>query len=325
MRPRKHDRHLPPCVYLRRGVYYHVKAGKWTRLGTDLPAALAEYARRHAHGAGTMPALIEQALPDLIDGKADETARQYRQCARRLQDVLAEFQPHQVTARHALKIHRTIERDSPAVANRTLTVLSLVFDWALEEEVVDSNPCVGLKRAVVPSRRRRITADELVRIRAAATPKLRAIIDLCVLTGQRIGDVLTMRREHLRDDGIYVEQQKTGARLTVRWTPELRAAVEAAKGTHGAVPSLYVLKGNRGRPPSYRPVWRAWRAACKAAGVADANLHDLRAMSATEADAQGRDATRLLGHSDRRVTRRYLRDKLVPLVDGPTRVLDKTG
>ena len=58
MRPRKTDRHLPPCVYLRHGAYYLVRRGKWTRLAADLPDALKEYARLHAQPSCGMAALI---------------------------------------------------------------------------------------------------------------------------------------------------------------------------------------------------------------------------------------------------------------------------
>ena len=45
MRPRKHNKHLPPCVYIKHGAYYYVKAGRWHPLGRDLREALLTYAR----------------------------------------------------------------------------------------------------------------------------------------------------------------------------------------------------------------------------------------------------------------------------------------
>lgn len=43
----------------------------------------------------------------------------------------------------------------------------------------------------------------------------------------------------------------------------------------------------------------------------------LRALSATESQRQGGDATALLGHTDARTTRSYLRDKEAARVVGP--------
>jgi len=49
------------------------------------------------------------------------------------------------------------------------------------------------------------------------------------------------------------------------------------------------------------------------AQVEDANFHDLRAASATDADEQGMDSQALLGHTTESSHRRYLRSKKVPV------------
>ena len=76
MRPRKHDRQLPSCVYLRHGSYFHVTGGKWHNLGRDLRAALTEYAKRVSQPSSGMAALIRQALPHLTRNVAPSTATQ---------------------------------------------------------------------------------------------------------------------------------------------------------------------------------------------------------------------------------------------------------
>lgn len=331
-RPRKRDRHLPPCVYFRHGAYYYVKSGKWTPLGRDHDEAMLEYARRVAQAKGGMAELIEDALPGILKGKAASTQKQYREAARRLQRILEEFAPHQVTPRDVAQLRRSLS-DSYAVANRMLSVLRMVFDYALEEQMVESNPCVGIKRLAQNTRTRRLLESEFLAIRAKAKPRLQVVMDLCYLTGQRVGDVLAIKRTDLGDDGIFFQQQKTGAQLTVKWTPELRAAVERAKALHGPVAGLYLVKGTvgqEGRPLAYKVIWKDWRTACKAAGVENANIHDLRAMAGTEADAQGRNAQKLLGHTDPKMTKRYLRARSVPVVEGPSfghdpRILDSGG
>lgn len=323
MRPRQKDRHLPSCVYLRHGAYWLVKRGKWTRLAADLPAALAEYARIVSHPAGGMPALIEETLPAILAGKRPATVKQYRIAARRLQEILAEFDPAQVKPVHVAQIQTSFEA-TPAVANRTVTVLRMIFGRALKAGLIESNPCVGIEPLPIAARTREITWDEYRAIYAQAGARLQCLMDLCLLTGQRIGDVLSIRRADLTEQGIAFRQQKTGKRLIVAWTPELRAAVERAKSLTGNVSALTLFYGRAGQPPRYQIVYRQWQAACKLAGVADANLHDLRAMSGTEADRQGVDATALLGHSDPKMTRRYLRDRSAKVVAGP-RVLDSIG
>lgn len=318
MRQRKRDRHLPPCVFSHHGAYWYVKRKVWTRLGSDLGAALAAYAKLiQPQPEGTMPALITEALADRRKRIAPNTAKQYETIAKRLRTILADFAPEQVLPRHVVEIRRKLA-DHPGMANRALSVLRLVFDYALEQQMIDSNPARGIKRIEETARDRLISQAEFDAIRAAAVPRLQVIMDLCYLTGQRVGDVLTIRYADLGDDGIAFRQAKTGARLVVRWTPELRAAVDRAKALHGNVRALTLLHNRRGKAPDYKSTYIQWQTACRAAGVSDAHLHDIRAMSATDAEAQGVDAQALLGHTTPLHTRRYLRSKKVPQVSGPS-------
>jgi hypothetical protein len=41
-------------------------------------------------------------------------------------------------------------------------------------------------------------------------------------------------------------------------------------------------------------------------------------MAGTEAKRQGLDPTALLGHTDAKMTKRYLRDREIPVVNGPS-------
>lgn len=59
------------------------------------------------------------------------------------------------------------------------------------------------------------------------------------------------------------------------------------------------------RLPKNGTVDLQWNKACLAAGVQDAQLRDLRALSATWAKKQGKDATALLMHSSAAQTARY--------------------
>ncbi|MGB5603305.1 MAG: integrase, partial [Gammaproteobacteria bacterium] len=54
------------------------------------------------------------------------------------------------------------------------------------------------------------------------------------------------------------------------------------------------------------------------AGLDDINLHDFRAKAITDAKKQGHDPQALAGHTTEAQTVRYLRDKGIPLVVGPS-------
>jgi integrase len=316
-RPRKNDTHLPRSVYLKHGAYWHVRSGRWTRLGTTLKDALIAYARMHDTPRGGMPNLIDTVLEHIRPNLSKATIAQYDTAARKLKKMLQQFAPDQVRPKHVAAIKVALA-PTPNMANRCLSLLRQVFAWALEQQLVESNPAVGIKRHLEAKRGRLIGMDEYARVYAKAGPRLQIIMDLCIRTGQRISDVLRIRRADLTEEGLRFVQQKTGAKLVVPWTPELRAVVDRAKVLNGNIRALTLLHNRRGKTPDYRTVKLQWDTACTAAGVTDAHLHDLRALALMHARRQGLEATRLAGHSSPGQTERYLRDRDEPLASGPS-------
>lgn len=322
-RPRKKDRHLPACVYFKHGRFWYVKISKWHDLGTDQAAALAEYGRRISTPKGGMGELIDKVFAHHSPKLAASTRAQYRQAADSLKSAFREFSPDQVRGKHVAQL-KLAGADTPNMTNRKLSFLRTVFSYAVEWQLVDSNPCVGIKRHVEHKRPRYLTDGEMAAIRAHAGPRLQVIIDLLFLTGQRIEDVLNIRRCDLTERGILFAQQKTEVRLCVRWNPDLEAVVARAKALHPKVAALTLLYGRTGKAPDYKSVLRQWHDARQAAGVEDATPHDLRAKAATDAKRQGQDAQALLGHVSAAMTERYIRLRETPEVSGPSfrQVLD---
>lgn len=322
-RPRKKDRHLPARMHFKHGRHWYIEpGGRWRPLAKDIADALREYADIVGEPRGGMGELIDRAMLELERRKkpplAPASLAQYRFAAKRLKKAFAEFAPEQVKSRHvaAFKLQ---QQEKPGMANRMLSLLRTVFAYAVEWQLVDSNPCIGVKRLEMGERDRYLTDAEYSSIKAKATPRLQAIIELCYFTGQRIGDVLGIRTVDLLEDGIAFRQQKTGARLVVMWSPELRAAVQKAREACGgenvhAVTLLHI----RGRKLSYRGVGDAWQRARRRAEVEHATIHDLRAKALTDADLQGLDAQGLGGHTTRKQTERYIRVRRVPRVSPPS-------
>lgn len=316
-RPRQNDRHLPRNVYLRHGAYYYVKGGKWTRLGASLREALAAYAAIHETPKGGMGELIQEALTHILPRVKPSTAEQYKTAGRKLSKMLVEYTPQQVKPKDVAAIKLALA-DKPNMCNRCLSLLRQVFDYALEQQIVDSNPAVGIKRHGEKKRNRLLTPAEVLTIRDKSGPRLQVIIDLCIRTGQRITAVLRIHRNDLSDDGIRFPAHKTDEKVTVPWTAELRAVVDRAKSLNRNVTALTLLHNRRGKVPDYRTVQLQWTKACKAAGVTDARLHDLRAFAATWTKKQGKNPTALLAHTSPAQTERYLRGKEEPIAEGPS-------
>ncbi|NHC63054.1 tyrosine-type recombinase/integrase [Paenalcaligenes suwonensis] len=189
--------------------------------------ALVAHARIVAIPKEGVVSLITKAMPFITEKVAPATLKQYLYAERILKEMFAEFTPSQVTHGSVVQM-LDVWRHSPATANRLLTVLKQVFQWALDREIVDRNPCESVKRLTTESRDRLITQEEFDRIHAESPDWLQVVMDLCYYTGQRIGDVLAIRYSDISEEGIYFEQQKTGKKLTVGWSEGLQATIEKA-------------------------------------------------------------------------------------------------
>ncbi|MBS0380142.1 MAG: tyrosine-type recombinase/integrase [Proteobacteria bacterium] len=326
-RPRKKNKHLPPCMYFHHGAYYLVKGDAWRRLPatgeSTLAAALEAYAQLVDTPAGTMPALIDAALEALRRRKAKplskSTLAQYAVAARILSRKLRQFRPEQVQPRHVAGIKVSMAA-TPNMANRCLSFLRQVFAYALEQQLIERSPCVGVARHHEAKRQRVPSREEYQAVYENAGPRLQVILELLRYTGQRIEDVLHIERAHLVDAGIYFDPQKVeGKPFIAAWTPELEAVVARAKALRGNVQSFrWLLTGRRGNAPDYRTVKLQWDKACAAAGVQNLHLHDLRAMCLTQAKREGLDPQALGRHSSAQMTARYLRDHEIPVVPTPS-------
>ena len=79
---------------------------------------------------------------------------------------------------------------APQVANQTLAALSAMFNWAVREEIVKTNPCALVERNKTQSRERVLADSEIPEFWAAfdnAGLLASSMLKLILLTGQRPG------------------------------------------------------------------------------------------------------------------------------------------
>lgn len=319
MRPRKKNRHLPACMYLKHGCYYYVKKGKWHRLDKDFQAALLAYAKLTIGGADSgMPALIDRVMVEMRKTLKKNTLDQYAQAARRCKEVFAEFEPNQVMPKH-IAAYKVSLSETPSMANRIISFLRMVFRYALEWQLVDSNPCIGIRRYPERARERYISDDEFSAILSHCKPHIQQIFLMSYLTGQRIGDVLAIKLADVTDKGIFFTQEKTGARLIVAATDDVLQLIQSIMGNRPKSEYGRLFASTRaGKPIAYTTAKEAFAAARKLAGIEDVTIHDIRAKSLTDAKRQGLDAQKLSGHTDARMTDRYIRAREVDVAQPPS-------
>lgn len=314
-------RALPRNMHFSHGAYYFVRRVegriKWQFLSRDYGDALRIYAGIVAPFDGGISDLLDRWFAGLE--VAEKTRKTYAVAVDRLRKVFAEFTPAELKPKHFYEFI-VKARITPAMAAHYRSVMVGTMQLAVKEGLVDTNLMRQVESFGGKKRNRYLEDGEYLAIREQATPTLQVVMDLCYLTGQRIGDVLAIRHADLSDSGIIVEQQKTGTRLCVAWSDDLRAVVTEAKALHQSLRGMTLLHTRQGKPFAYWTIRTLWDRACTAAKVKDAHIHDIRAKSATDAKKAGLDSMALLGHKSEAVHQRYLRSKETPVVEGVRRI-----
>lgn len=103
-----------------------------------------------------------------------------------------------ITRRDVLNVLDDImARGAEVTANRTLSYLKILFNWAREREIITSNPALDLRKPGLERVRERVLSREELRViwQGTANPDLlfNPIVRLLLLTGQRLNEVAQMR------------------------------------------------------------------------------------------------------------------------------------
>ncbi|WP_440221881.1 tyrosine-type recombinase/integrase [Dokdonella sp. MW10] len=319
-RRRKHNRHLPACMFQRRGAYYLVRAGKWHPLGRDFGPALIKYAEL----IGTAPQVntVRDAIAHYLETSANRlapaTLEGYRHSAERLASVFGAMRLQDVTAAH---VYRYLTEHGTVSANRDRALLSAAYTHARRTGAFPraaDDPTKGLNyRNEEKPRQRYVTDEEQETLLDASSPKLACIQRFLHLTAMRQGDALRVRLDGMDGEGIHYTTEKTGVARVVVWSDELRACVAEANRLWRRFGRLYLFESNpKGKhakrgPGPYTPsgLRALFRVARAKSGVKDVRLHDLRRKAGS--DIEEAHATELLAHKNPATTRKHYRAKPV--------------
>ena len=163
------------------------------------------------------------------------TRKYYAATFRAIEEWCGAVPPRAVT-RKAIKAWQRslIENRSQAVANLVLTRLHKLMEMARDEGLIEVNPASRLGLVKVGGNREPWSKEEIDAVRAKAVELGRPSIALAVLLaanlGQREADILKLPRSRYdAATGMFdIVQQKTGRRVGIPATLELRAALDAA-------------------------------------------------------------------------------------------------
>ena len=162
--------------------------------------------------------------------------------------------------------------DRPGVANRSMPVLSVMMRtaelWGYRPH--NSNPCKNTKRYRMQPRERFLTAEEMARLNAVLTcdkfycPHIVIIVRLLMLTGCRLGEVVSLEWNWIKDKRIHLPDSKSGPRTRSSTASRATARIAPSCSRPGPPPATSTsssTNGNRIRGE---------------AGLPGLRIHDLR-------------------------------------------------
>ena len=317
---------------------------KQFRLGKTLPEAYREWADRigHVEKARTIGQLLQRYEHEVIPTKAKNTQDGNFVHSKRLRAVFGDMPLTAIKPQH---IYQYVDRRAKKVedeegkktgggviARREVALLSHAFTKAVEWGYIGRHPFKGEVRLKGEKPRTRYVEDweidACLSIRpprgADAVTMVQAYIRLKLLIGLRQGDMLRLRIDDLKEDGIHVTPRKTalstGKSIIIVWTAELRDAVNAVLEARPVKTSAWLFCTRRGEPytdddaksssSGFRSIWQRFmtRVLKETEVTTRFTEHDLRAKTGSDFETD-EEASQLLTHGSTEITRRVYRRK----------------
>ena len=282
------------------------------RAGRD-PAAC----NRPAAKAPTMRELGKRFLEEYVpDYCKPSTAEEYRRSVKLFIDPrIGKRRVPDILRSDIAALHHSM-RSTPYQANRTLGVLSKIFNlaelWGLRPD--GSNPCRHVKRFREEKRERFLsdaeyqclgTALKEIEAEGSETASAIAAIRLLMLTGCRLSEIQKLRWEcvDLEAGELKLPDSKTGAKVVHLGDPAV-AVLRSIERRNG---NPWVIAGRK--PESHlTDLQHPWRRIRARAGLDDVRIHDLRHSFASGGLLVGEGLPmigKLLGHTQVQTTARY--------------------
>lgn len=223
--------------------------------------------------------------------------------------TLSEITPKDVDDYKQIRLNEV----APATVNRELQIVRHLFNLAKRwKKFFGENPVSEAKLLSVNNQKERIlTPEEEEKLLGLCNPCLKPILITALHTGMRKSEILTLKWTNVDLDNsvITIEHTNTKTKTTRRIPVNsvLRKLLLEQKLKSGG--SEFIFLSQDGNPyKRHDSLKGAFERLCKKAGISGLRFHDLRHTAATrmiEAGASIVAVSKILGHSDIKMTMRY--------------------
>ncbi len=310
-------RHLPAHCYQKGEALYFQRRGYPTARVKSKPGT-KEFALEYAAFLNGSPkvAPTRQTFAALIKryrqstkytSKAQRTRKDYDEVLDWMEAKIGTFAVSAYKRKHVIAA-QTANTKRIRFANYTVQVTRILLEYAIDLGWIETNPARNVSLLPTPNKKEREAwPNSLIEaFRKEAPERARLIFELCLGTGQRIGDVLKMRWNDIdpATGALRVTQNKTRKALYIPMTDDL-AAILSKTPRRGLT---IVTQENHGKPLSYRSAHEDIMAVRKAIGATEYDIHSLRYTTARDLAALGLSDDIIMavtGHSTREMVVKY--------------------
>jgi integrase len=194
---------------------------------------------------------------------------------------------------------------SPSTINRELTCLKTCLNRAIDWEKLDRNPAARVKKFREPNAKERIlTIDEMRRLLAEASERIRPALIIALNTGMRRNEILGLRWKDVDfvKGFIHIADSKSGRSRDIPMNGPVFETLHAMDRQQE-----FVFE-NPETKAQVLDVKTAFKGACRRAEINAVRFHDLRHTAASRMVEAGIDlvtVSKILGHSSIQMTMRY--------------------
>jgi integrase len=319
---------LPPRVYKHRNNYVYQPASGGKIILCPLSAGKLQILKRHEQELGRKlnGLFFEKVISDFYKSDsfqklAIRTRKDYTGYQKVITDAFGKMRPNAIEPHHVrmfmdllAKRRGTPDKPANATANRHKACLQKVCSWALQQGKLKSNPCVGVEKCQENKRTRYINDFEYKAIYDHAVPSCQVAMEISYLCMARIGDVVALTVRDVLDEGLYIEQGKTGKKQIKQWSDRLRQAVNDARTLprKQGMATTFLISKPDGSKYAVRSIQAQYETAKKLAKVDGCTFHDLKARGVSDFDGTLSEKQDAAGHTTAAQTAAY--DRKIKIV-----------
>lgn len=211
-----------------------------------------------------------------------------------------------------------------------IKTIKRIFQMAIEEGLVDRNPCLGIMIRVPDSIMKVLTPNEVQILLTEAKltgHRFYPIWVFALMTGMRSGEMVALKWTDidLENRLISVHKQWTSKNGLCHTKTKRNRLVPVSDELYQFLIELKLARGNEETVLPHLTEWengeqaRVLREFCEATGITQVRFHDLRATFITNLLSRGESLARVMaivGHSELKTTNGYLRKAGVDLKGG---------